>query len=142
MRRAGFREIRLGFESSDPEFHKNNGRKYDEGTFPSVIEKLKSGGFSERNEIIIYILAGLPGQMRDEVLNTVRYLSGFKVRISVSEYSPVPGSSLWEESVRKSRYPIAEDPLFHNNSIFPMSWEKFTYDDMQDLKTLASELSF
>ncbi len=141
MRKAGFREIRLGFESSDPEFHKNNGRKYDEGTFPSVIEKLKSGGFSERNEIIIYILAGLPGQLRDEVLNTVKYLSGFNVRISVSEYSPVPGSFLWEDSVRKSRYPIAEDPLFHNNSIFPMSWEKFTYEDMQRLKTLASELS-
>ncbi|MDX9800235.1 MAG: B12-binding domain-containing radical SAM protein [Spirochaetia bacterium] len=141
MRRAGFQEIRLGFESSDPQFHNNNGRKYDKDAFPAVIEKLKKNGFSGKNEIIIYILAGLPGQYADEVLNTVRYLSSFNVRISVSEYSPVPGSALWDESVKKSRYPIEENPLFHNNSIFPMEWEGFTYEDMQRVKTLASGFS-
>ncbi len=138
MKKAGFREIRLGFESSDPEFHRKNGRKYDTGRFPSLVDELLRSGF-RGEEIIIYILAGLPGQYAGEVEDTVRYLKNFNVRISISEYSPVPGSSLWEESVRKSRYPLAEEPLFHNNSIFPMAWERFTYDEMQRLKKLAFE---
>jgi len=136
MKKAGFKEIRLGFESSDPGFHQRNGKKYDSDTFPSVIETLKSNGFNGDN-VIIYMLAGLPGQYAEEVKESVRYLKNFDVRISVSEYSPVPGSSLWEESVRKSFYPLSEDPLYHNNSIFPMSWEKYSYKDMQDIKAFA-----
>ncbi|MCL2480513.1 MAG: radical SAM protein [Spirochaetaceae bacterium] len=136
MKKAGFKEIRLGFESSDPGFHERNGKKYNADTFPSVIETLKSNGFYGDN-VIIYMLAGLPGQYADEVKESVRYLKNFDVRISVSEYSPVPGSSLWEESVKKSIYPLGEDPLYHNNSIFPMSWEKFSYKDMQDIKVFA-----
>ncbi|MCL2793449.1 MAG: radical SAM protein [Spirochaetaceae bacterium] len=136
MKKAGFKEIRLGFESSDPGFHSRNGKKYNADTFPSVIENLRSNGFYGNN-VVIYMLAGLPGQYAEEARETVRYLKNFDVRISVSEYSPVPGSALWEESVKKSIYPIDEDPLYHNNSIFPMSWERFSYKDMQDIKAFA-----
>ncbi|MCL2293642.1 MAG: radical SAM protein [Spirochaetes bacterium] len=136
MKKAGFKEIRLGFESSNPEFHKKNGKKYNADTFPAVIETLKTNGFYGDN-VIIYMLAGLPGQYAEEAKESVRYLKKFDVRISVSEYSPVPGSIMWEESVKKSIYPISEDPLYHNNSVFPMSWEKFSYKDMQDIKNFA-----
>jgi radical SAM superfamily enzyme YgiQ (UPF0313 family) len=138
MKKAGFKEVRLGFESSDPGFHLRNGKKYNPDTFPAVIEALKSNGFCGSN-VIIYMLAGLPGQYAEEARETVRYLKKFDVRISVSEYSPVPGSALWEESIKKSIYPVAEDPLYHNNSIFPMSWEKFSYKDMQDIKAYAGK---
>ncbi len=136
MKKAGFKEIRLGFESSDPLFHQRNGKKYNADTFPAIIETLKSNGFHGDN-LIIYMLAGLPGQYAEEAKESVRYLKNFDVKISVSEYSPVPGSLLWEESIKKSIYPVAEDPLYHNNSIFPMSWESFTYSDMQELKIFA-----
>ena len=136
MKRAGFREIRLGFESSDPGFHRKNGKKYSADIFPAIIETLKTNGFCGDN-VVVYMLAGLPGQYAEEAKESVKYLKNFDVRISVSEYSPVPGSVLWEESVKKSIYPIAEEPLYHNNSIFPMVWEKFTYKDMQDIKMFA-----
>ena len=136
MKKAGFKEIRLGFESSDPEFHQRNGKKYNADVFPAVIEMLKENGFYGDN-VIIYMMAGLPGQYAEEAKETVRYLKKFDVKISVSEYSPVPGSAMWEESVKKSIYPIAEEPLYQNNSIFPMSWEKFTYKDMLEIKTFA-----
>ena len=136
MKKAGFKEIRLGFESSDPGFHQRNGKKYDADAFPAVMETLKTNGFYGDN-VIIYMLAGLPGQYADEAKESVRYLKKFDVRISISEYSPVPGSYLWDESVKKSIYPLAENPLYHNNSIFPMAWEKFSYKDMQELKTFA-----
>ena len=141
MKKAGFKEIRLGFESSDPGFHQRNGKKYNADTFPDVIETLKANGFCGDN-VIIYMLAGLPGQYAEEAKESVRYLKKFDVKISVSEYSPVPGSALWEESVRKSIYPLEEEPLYHNNSIFPMSWEKFSYADMLDIKAFAGSNRF
>ena len=138
MKKAGFREIRLGFESADPEFHALNGGKFDEHKFPELVGILKKSGF-KADEIIVYLLAGLPGQEAGEVEESVRYLLALDVKISISEYSPVPGSSLWDESVKKSMFPLEEDPVYHNNSIFPMQWKKFTLSDMDGLKKLARE---
>lgn len=138
MARAGFREIRLGFESSDPDFHDRHGRKYRSESFPALAGMLAEKGFSGK-AFTVYLLAGLPGQEATEVEESVRYLKQFDLRISVSEYSPVPGSALWEESVAKSRFPIAEEPLFHNNSLFPMAWERFTVSDMARIKKLSRQ---
>lgn len=136
MKRAGFREIRLGFESSSLTFHERNDRKVSNKSFENVIKSLLAGGF-EKNEIIVYLLAGLPGQEAQEVRDSVNYLKKFGVKISISEFSPVPGSLLWTDSVRKSIFPIEEEPLFQNNSIFPLQWEKFSMKDMAELKMLS-----
>ena len=136
MKKAGFREIRLGFESSSLSFHEKNDRKVSLSSFENVIRTLIAGGFSNK-EIIVYLLAGLPGQEAGEVRASIEYLKKFGVRISLSEFSPVPGSGLWEESVKKSIFPIEEEPLFQNNSIFPLQWEKFTKSDMTELKIFS-----
>ena len=136
MKSSGFREIRLGFESSSSSFHENNDRKVSNSSFESTIGELLAAGF-RKNEIIVYLLAGLPGQEAEEVRESVNYLKGFGVKISISEFSPVPGSGLWEKSIEKSIFPIAEEPLYQNNSIFPMQWEKFTKEDMHELKTIS-----
>ena len=136
MKRAGFREIRLGFESSSSEFHQKNDRKVSTSLFPDIIKSLRSGGFNGE-EIIVYLLAGLPGQEAGEVRDSIEYLGKLGVRISLSEFSPVPGSQMWNESKDKSIFPIEEEPLFHNNSVFPLQWERFTVKDMAELKQLS-----
>ena len=136
MKRAGFREIRLGFESSSGSFHEKNDRKVSNLSFENVIKSLLAGGF-KKNEIIVYLLAGLPGQEAEEVRESVNYLKKFGVKISISEFSPVPGSLLWGDSIKKSIFPIEDEPLFQNNSIFPLQWEKFTMKDMAELKMLS-----
>ncbi len=136
MKKCGFREIRLGFESSSADFHQKNDRKVSSSSFENTLHELSAAGFKS-DEIIVYLLAGLPEQEMEEVRDSVNYLKTFGVKISISEYSPVPGSSLWEKSVEKSIFPIAEDPFYQNNSIFPLQWEKFTKNDMRELKNLA-----
>ena len=136
MKMSGFREIRLGFESSSLSFHEKNDRKVSNSSFESVIKELIEAGF-KKNEIVVYLLAGLPGQEAGEVRDSVNYLKDFGVKISISEFSPVPGSGLWEKSIEKSIFPIAEDPLYQNNSIFPLQWEKFTKKDMHELKMMS-----
>ncbi len=141
MKKAGFREIRLGFESSSDDFHENHDRKFGIQDFYDRIEMLTDAGF-ERNQIIVYLLAGLPRQKADEVEQSIRFASRTGVRLSVSEFSPVPGSPLWNECVKECRYPIEEEPLFHNNSFFPMEWEGFTRADMQRLKVLSKKPAY
>jgi hypothetical protein len=139
MHRAGFREIRMGFESSSPDFHAAHtpgGAKFSPDSFPETVRILEEAGFS-RKSLSVYILAGLPGQRAEETEISVRAALRERVTVRLSEYSPVPGTGLWEESVRLSRHPVAEEPLFHNNSFFPMEWEGFTRGDLQRLKNLA-----
>jgi hypothetical protein len=140
MKRAGFQEVRIGFESAAPEFHAEHDRKFNIEEFDEKVRLLHDAGF-EKEQIIVYVLAGLPGQEACEVEESVRFAACNKVRVSIAEYSPVPGTVLWERSAAESRYPIAEEPLFHNNTFFPMEWERFTRDDLERLKRTARELS-
>lgn len=55
----------------------------------------------------------------------------------LSEYSPIPGTALWPEAVKASRFDLNSDPLYHNKSIFPCQWSGFTWDDLNQLKLLS-----
>ncbi len=137
---AGFREIRLGYESSSAHFHERYDRKIRADALCSSVAALTKAGFSPR-DIIVYILAGLPGQYASEVEDTIHSVSEYGVRISVSEFSPVPGSPLWDECVRLSPYPIADEPLYQNNSFFATAWEGFSREDMWRIKLLVRRVN-
>jgi radical SAM superfamily enzyme YgiQ (UPF0313 family) len=138
MKKAGFREIRLGYESASNDFHDSYGQKYREGGLAEAVGMLKQAGF-ESGEIGVYILAGLPRQEAGEVRDSVEEARKAGVRIFIAEYSPVPGSALWDRCTAESRLPLAEEPLFHNNSFFPMEWERFSRKELDDLKAEVRE---
>jgi len=140
MHQAGFREVRMGFESSSEAFHHAHDQKFSLTAFQEAVGMLKRAGFSA-DQLIVYILAGLPGQYAEEAEASIRYAAEAGVRISAAEYSPVPQTPMWEESCRISRLPLAEEPLYHNNSFQPMAWEGFTREDMERLKRLSRELN-
>ncbi|MFQ3621698.1 MAG: radical SAM protein, partial [Spirochaetales bacterium] len=66
MRRAGVQEIRLGFESASPEFHKKYDRKTNATQMRDAVETIKEGGYREE-DVSVYLLAGLPDQEATEV---------------------------------------------------------------------------
>ena len=140
MFKAGFQEVRLGFESSRSDFHRSEDKKLDIGELKRGVAVLKEAGFSG-SQISVYLLAGLPHQYMEEVEESIHFVSQFGVRISIAEYSPVPGTELFKESIEASIFPIAEEPLFHNNTILPMRWEGFRMKDLEYLKNLAHFLS-
>jgi radical SAM superfamily enzyme YgiQ (UPF0313 family) len=139
MARAGFREVRLGYESADADFHLRRDRKYSADEVAPAIETLREAGF-RGEEIILYVLAGVPGQDPAELEETIRAAAGFGVRAAVAEYSPVPGTPMWEESVRLSRYDLAGEPLYHNNTVFPMERSGFDRTELERLKQLSRVL--
>jgi len=133
MVRAGFREVRLGFESASEDFHREHDGKWEAREFLDTVKALKAGGFEPR-QIRVYILAGLPRQRAGEVEASIRAAARAGVSISLSEYAPVPGSALWGRCLKESGLPLEEEPLFHNNTFFPMEWEGFTREDLNRLK--------
>ena len=137
---AGLREVCLGVESSLEEFHSGLDRKLDVRRLPEALATLAEAGFRGR-DITAYILAGLPGQRWEEVEESLRRTAALGIRVQVTEYSPVPGTALWPDAVRRSGLPLAEEPLTHNNTLLPMQWEGFRAPDLHKLKSLARELS-
>jgi hypothetical protein len=138
LRRAGFRDVRFGYESDSEEFHREHDGKYVPGEAERAFDALTHAGFLSK-EVTLYVLGALPGQKRGELFSAVAAArkSGFSVQ--VAEYSPVPGSGLWKESVRCARYPIDSEPLYQNNSFMPMEWEGLTRKDLEGAKALARE---
>ena len=140
MKKAGFREIRMGFESASERFHSDFGEKLSVHDLGNAVDTLKSAGFSSKS-IIVYVMAGLPGQQIEEIERTVVFAASFGIHVSVAEFSPVPGTALWQECIKRSEFPLAEEPLFHNSSLFPLRNEIFSVAKMQEIKSRAAEIN-
>jgi len=136
--KAGFRSIRLGLETSDTALHKRLGKKFAGGEFEQAISFLKKAGFTT-DQIGSYILIGLPGQTDPQVAETIEYVGRTGTIPYVSEYSPIPHTGLWKEAVAASRFDLASDPLFHNNTIMPC-WDGDVFKRVGRLKRLAQDI--
>jgi pyruvate-formate lyase-activating enzyme len=136
MRQVGFATVRLGLETCSHERQLATGGKVSNEDFQSAVGNLRQAGYAPE-EVGVYILAGLPGQEREEVEETIRFVKECGARPYLAEYSPLPGTPLWEEAVKVSPFDLTEEPLFHNNTIMPCRWEGLDWDDLQDLKTMV-----
>ena len=138
MKKAGFQELRMGFESASKVFHLIHDNKFSITQFHDSIQLLLRAGFTQK-DLPVYILAGLPGQHADEVESSIRIAAEAGVSVSIAEYSPVPGTPMWEDAVKASSFPLTEEPIYHNNLFFPAEWSGQTRQDLQRLKILARE---
>ena len=128
--------MRLGLETADDERQHQLGAKVKPGAFSAAMENLTQAGF-QPDQIGVYLLCGLPGQDRAEVVESIRMVKDHGARPYLAEYSPIPGTSLWQEALRCSPFDLANEPLHHNNSILPCRSESFGLEDLQQLKQLC-----
>ena len=134
--RAGFKEVRIGLETTKPTILKSTGGKVDLNIFENALSSLMNAGFSGE-AIGVYVLAGLPFQKREDLKKAIDYLSDLKVRIHIAEYTPIPHTPMFDEFQSFARYSIADDPIYQNNALFPFAWEGFTEKDLSFLKQYA-----
>lgn len=116
MKKAGFETIRIGLESSVDEFHRRTGGKTDMESFVSAVKHLREAGFS-REQIGAYLLVGLPRQSTTQIEDDVDRVLEAGAFPKLAEYSPIPGTSMWKDAIKSSRYPIDQEPLFQNCSL-------------------------
>ena len=128
-----FKTLRLGLETSNEAIQVETGGKVDNRSFGEAVGNLRRAGYSE-NEIGVYVMAGLPGQRVGEVEESIAFVKENGAKPILVEYSPIPETALFEKAKKMSEFDIENEPLFHNNSIFPCQWEGFTLANLQRLK--------
>jgi radical SAM superfamily enzyme YgiQ (UPF0313 family) len=139
MRRSGFETIRFGFETSDRQRQVETGGKVRNEHLAAACRYLHEAGYRP-DDIGIYLICGLPGQTAGEVAESIRFVQACGAKPVIAEYSPIPGTALWDESVKASRYDIAGEPLWQNNTLLPCSGPELTYGMYQELKQLAKTM--
>jgi hypothetical protein len=132
LHRSGFRTIRLGLETADMEMHQHLDGKVSEGEFDRAVMNLRKAGFTKK-DIGAYVLAGLPGQSVQSVLETIAFVGDRGATPYLAEYSPIPHTALWQKAVEHSRYDLISEPLFHNNTLMPC-WDDSRKAQFPELK--------
>ena len=138
MQETGFHSLRLSLEATQPAWQARFGSKTTLKEFDHALDCLFEAGFTDK-EIKVYLLVGLPGQTLHEVEQSIREVLKRGVRPSLAEYSPIPGTALWEEACRVSPYPLEEEPLTHNNTLLPCGGNEITKASLDRLKHLMTE---
>ena len=133
---ADFKTVRLGLETGDDERQQELGAKVKPGAFSSAMANLTKAGF-QPEQIGVYLLCGLPGQDPNEVAQSIRMVLDHGARPHLAEYSPIPGTPLWSEALRCSPFDLANEPLYHNNSLLPCRSDGFGLEELQELKQLC-----
>jgi len=133
---AGFKTVRLGLETGDDQRQQQLGAKVKPGAFSSAMANLNKAGF-QPEQIGVYLLCGLPGQDPSEVAHSIHMVIDHGARSHLAEYSPIPGTPLWSESLSCSPFDLANEPLYHNNSLLPCQSEHFGLEELQELKQLC-----
>ena len=85
------------------------------------------------------MLAGLPLQRHEDVRRTIDYASDLGISVTLNAYTPIPHTEMFEKYQTLARYPIADEPLFQNNALFPFAWEGFTEEHLNELKLYVRE---
>jgi radical SAM superfamily enzyme YgiQ (UPF0313 family) len=131
--RAGFKTLRLGLETAEDDRRSRLDRKVAAGQFERAAAFLKAAGF-DRRELGAYLLVGLPGQETAAIARSIDRVKQAGLTPVLAYYSPIPGTALWPAAQAASRYDLAADPLFTNNSIFPCRSAPFSWNWLSDLK--------
>jgi radical SAM superfamily enzyme YgiQ (UPF0313 family) len=136
LKETGFVMPRLSLETANAPRQKISGGKVATEDFLTAVSYIKEAGYAP-GEFIAYIMMGMPGQSIEEVEESIAFAHNAGARVSLAEYSPIPGTKDWQAV--QSKLP-SSDPLWHNNSLFPL----FSLSDwprLQKVKNMAKELN-
>jgi len=137
MRRAGFATIRLSLETLQPALAaKWDGKvRYDE--FLDAAGNLRAAGFGS-DDLGAYVMIGSPGETAEDAAKSIAAAHAAGVRVRLAQYSPVPGTELFDQARRASGMDLSE-PLLHNNTAIPagaLGWAAY-----RRLKDFARDLN-
>jgi radical SAM superfamily enzyme YgiQ (UPF0313 family) len=136
MFRAGFRTIRLGFESSSDERQKESSRKVNNDDIRQALQNLYQAGYTTK-EVGAYILMGLPHQPMEEVVESLLFAWQTGARPILASYAIIPDTPYYEDTKKELGLTGEMDPLLHNNSLFPLWREKYGWEAIHQVKMLA-----
>jgi radical SAM superfamily enzyme YgiQ (UPF0313 family) len=139
MHEAGCKTIRIGLESSDKNRQDESGNKISSDEFLRAVTNLDMAGY-DRKDIEVYIMMGLPQQDAGEVQNSIRFVHNAGCTVRLVSFTPIPGTDYWNEAIA-IKPSIAEDPILHNNSIYPLNGTSMEWKDFSAIKEMTRKLN-
>jgi len=139
FRASGVKTIRIGLETADPDLQVYTGGKTRNDEYLRAVELFRSAGYS-REDVGTYVMLGLPGQTAKSVEESIDFVHTSGGAPHISYFSPIPGTGIWEEALKSSPFPVDEEPLFQNNTVFILGNRSFTEETIGNLKSMAIEL--
>jgi radical SAM superfamily enzyme YgiQ (UPF0313 family) len=133
MVRAGFKNFFLGLESGDPDWQRGTGGKISRDEYSAAAQNLRRAGASN---ITSYILIGHPRMDVRELEDTIRFAHKLGTRVSLSEFSPIPGTPDGNEC---GNWTDLKEPLNHNKTVF--TTRRLGSESLNRWKALAQELN-
>lgn len=130
---SGFSSLKLGLETTHRDHQREWGGKVQTQMFLAAVDRLHKAGFSA-SRVGVYLLCGLPGQSPKEVKDAIQVVTDAGAQPYLCEYSPVPGTKLWDEARKVSAFDLTGEPLTHNNTFFACRSPDFRYEDLVALK--------
>jgi radical SAM superfamily enzyme YgiQ (UPF0313 family) len=131
--KAGFKNPIVSLEIASDK--KNWHEKLTSDDFINAASNLKYAGY-KNGEFMAYVLLGAPLESEEDLLETIELAHTCGAKISLSEYSAVPGSYMGNNVSNR----VKNEPLLHNNSIYPnISPEK--WDSMQAIKCKVRDMN-
>ena len=139
MREANFKTIRLSLETSREDLQKETGGKVRNKEFENALKNLSYAGYY-RKDIGVYIMLGLPGSSQEDLKESILYVHSLGAKVILASFSPIPGTLEWEKLKNKGIIKEEIDPLWHNNTIFPLKlgWSE---EGIREFRLWVSELN-
>lgn len=138
FKEAGVKTIRLSFESSSPMLQKKM-NKVTDSELISALKNLESAGY-KRPDIEIYLIAGLPEQTLEDIVQSMDFINSQGGRIHLAYYSPIPGTPSGEETISKY-FPPDYDPVMTNKFAFTQWHPKIGWEEFETLREIKRKLN-
>jgi len=129
MKRAGVRKLDLSWVSGNPEVRLRHHRpqKKDEAEFFGLLKLARRLGFF----VTVYLILGLPGQTREEIIDTTEKLLELDVLVGPSVFYLTPGSELHRSLSLPAE--IAEDWDLYRSTAFAVETDELKRRDLIEL---------
>jgi len=136
--KANVQSLFLSQESTDSEVLEKAGSKVSEGDLERAIVHLERAGY-RRQEINVYLMAGLPGQTYSSIKESVFHVQRLDAVPRLAYFSPVPGTREWKDLVKGGCIAPDADPLLHNKLAFMFLKGDISPQDLKQLKDLIDK---
>ncbi len=114
LKNSGFVDPCLAIDIVDENRMSVSGAKLRKTDIEKAVYELINTGY-KKGEVSTYMIMGLPEQTLEELKAAADYINGLGLKIRLAEYAVVPGSRDGQKFAKE----IIDEPLLHNNSIFP-----------------------
>ena len=137
---SGFKTIRLGFESTNPEILERSDRKLNVRQMAEAVAHLERAGFAA-SDIEVYLLFGLPGQGVGGIMESLSHVRDLGVVPRLAVYSPVPGTADFLELKRRGLLSAEPDPYETNKIYFLYSKTGYSEEDIREIKDFTAAIA-